>query len=166
MDRTLRLSPILLLAAAGCGNLGQAGLGSFTPWPVGDVDAIVVRLTPPTAMNWDNHPAPDGFQAQVHLFQLKHDLPVTVKGTLEFLLYEGRIAANDAAGRQPLRTWQFTPERLRDCLGRSIVGWGYAMRLGWGRQVPAASSVTLLARYQPPDGQATYSAPLSVPIGG
>jgi hypothetical protein len=60
---------------------------------------------------------------------------------------------------KPASTWAFAGPALTACLARSIVGWGYAMRLGWQVAEPQADTVTLVACYRPPGGKPTYSRP-------
>ena len=84
-----------------------------------------------------------------------------VSGTLEFILYAGRIRADKIATAKPLRTWSFVGEPLQRRAGRSMVGWHYVLRLGWLQDVPTCTSATLIARYKLPDGRWLYSDPNS-----
>ena len=163
MRRAFRVAAILAAGMlAGCPNGGKVEVSDRPPRPVDRIDELVVRVTPPTPMNWDDVPGSDGLQVQVNCFQREEPLSVTVRGTLEFLLYEGRATLAQLADRQPLKTWQFDGLNLTGHAGRSIVGWGYAMRLPWGRPGPRSSSVTLLTRYRPIDGDVKTSRPLQV----
>lgn len=153
------------LLAGGCAEPGEVSVSRRPPGPVRQVDKVVLRLSPPTPVNWDESPGSDGLQAQVHFFQLDEPLPVTVAGTLEFALYEGRPAGESLQQVRPFRTWAFDADQLNAHLGRSIFGWGYAMRLGWGRRPPASRTITLIARYRPTDGEPTASAPIQVATG-
>lgn len=148
----------------GCGQPGKVEVSADPPRPVDEVDEITVSLSPPTPVNWDDKPGPDGLHVRVYFFRIAQPLPVTVAGTLEFLLYAGKIKGGGTDAR-PLRVWTFTPNDLRNHLGRGIVGWGYGMRLPWTDSPPAAPSLTLLARYRPAGGQARSSAPIHVAMG-
>jgi hypothetical protein len=149
--------------AGGCQGFGEVRVPARPPSPVDRVDEIILQLTPPTAMNWDDVPGPDGLRAQVHFFRVDEDLAVTIKGTLELALYEGRLGQDPAVG-QPFRVWKYQGDDLRSHLERSPVGWGYGMQLGWGRDCPKSGSITLLARYHSPQGQVKASRPLLVAL--
>lgn len=124
------------------------------------VDQITL-LALPTALNWDNRPGPDGVQTIIHLFQQGPREPVLASGTLEFLLYEGRVSREELAAAKPFHIWPFTASEIEPYLGRSKAGWGYALRLPWGPKVPQSGSVTLAVRYTPlgAGGPTLYSAP-------
>jgi len=149
-----------LVWAGGCQGMGDVNVSRRPPRPVDEVDEIIMSLSPPTALNWDSMPGPDGFETQVHFFQLAEPFSVTVKGSVEFALYEGRATPQTLADAEPFHVWRFEGDELGKHLGRSIVGWGYGLRLDWGRKAPTASSVTLLARYHPPGGQVKSSQPI------
>ena len=158
----------LAVAAGGCQDLGAVRVSSRPPRPVRRVDVVILQLTPPTAMNWDNVPGPDGLQARIHFFRADEPLAVTVDGEGEVALYDGRSAEADANAPGPseaLRTWNYRGGDLESLLSRSLVGWGYGVRLGWGERSPKTGSVTRLARYHAPDGEVTSSRPLSVAVG-
>ena len=87
-------------------------------------------------MNWDGVPGADGLEVRLHLFQYSRQLPVTVKGSLEFLLYEGVVRPGEFAKARLYHTWRFGGQALQAHLGRSAVGWGYAMRLDWTDRPP------------------------------
>jgi hypothetical protein len=158
----LVLGALAAALAGGCGEPGPTKVSAEPPRPVEHVDQITLSLSPPTPVNWDDRPGPDGVQVKVYFFRVDQPLPVTVGGTLEFLLYEGRIERGGFEGVEPFRVWRFGPEALPSYLGRGLVGWSYAMRLGWGANPPAARSLTLRARYLPPDGPAKDAAPMHV----
>lgn len=152
-------------AASGCTGAGEVRVPSRPPRPVEDVDEIIVQLTPPTAVNWDNLPGPDGLQAQIHFFRLDEDLAVTIAGTLEMALYEGRAGPREIEREPPLHVWKYEGDGLRRRLAKTLVGWGYGVRLGWGDRCPKSGSVTLLARYHSPSGGTKTSETIHVPLG-
>ena len=153
--------------AAGCGGpaSGAKELKSVSPtppWPVDAVDRVDFWAAPPAAINWDQVPGPDGINARVFLFKADRPDTVLAKGTLEFMMYAGRVRRGTAAPAEPLRVWTFAGDELPAHRVRSLVGWGYATQLGWGEDVPTAAVITLSARYQPVNGPVVYSAPISI----
>jgi len=161
------------LLAAGCGRPPPGAkakelrtVSHTPPRPVDRADGVHLLVAPPTALNWDDVPGPDGVQVQVFLTQAGRSEPVLIKGTLECLLFEGRVQREQVTGARPLVTWAFPAADLVDRQVRAIAGWGYVLQLGWGRQVPASPVVTVTARYQPPDGPLVYSAPVAIPLSG
>ena len=153
--------------AGGCGRpaSGAKELKSVStkpPRPVDGVDRVDFWAVPPAAINWDEIPGADGVQARVYLFRADRPDPVLVKGGLEFLMYAGRAQQGTLPPAEPLKAWSFTADDLVAQRARSMVGWGYAAQLGWGKDVPTAPVITLRARYQPPKGPPVYSAPISI----
>ena len=126
------------------------------------VDAIEMRVMP-AAVNWDAKPGPDGLQGVVILYSLGESASavraVPVSGTLELLMFKGRVTASTAGEVKPAYTWTFTGEQLLPMLEHGIVGWEYVLRLKWGDKPPCMGAVTLVARYRQPDGRWLYSAP-------
>ena len=127
-----------------------------------DVDAIELYVLP-VVLDWDKVPGPDGVQARVMLFRFSEAPPVRLtQGTLDFLLYEGRLRADDLATATVFHTWSYTPAEIAPSLERNIVGDGYTLRLGWGAHVPTGDFVTLVARYVPLTGAPVRSAPVTL----
>jgi len=162
------IAAALLAVAAGtigC-RTGPLTVSGRPPKPVDRVDKVALRISPPMPLNWDDRPGLDGFQAQVNFFQLDRPLSVTVEGVLEFMLYEGRGTVDVLAETKPVQTWAFEGPTLRRHQGKTMFGWGYAMRLPWGPSPPKSSSVTLIARYRPAGGGKDIpSDPLHVAMG-
>lgn len=155
----------LLSAVVGCQNPGQVKVHNWPPRPVDHFDEIVVRLTPPAPVNWDDRPGADGLQVQINFFQIDRPLSVTVKGSLELELYQGRVQAAQLASAKPIQAWAYSGVKLAGFAGKSAFGWGYAMRLAWGDRPPAGKVATLIARYRSLDGNVKTSSPLYVPLG-
>lgn len=155
--RSLKL--VLMLAGAavmpGCPMGGDA-----MPAPVAAVVAMEMQVNL-RAVDWDGRPGPDGLEARVRLYRGEPLRAVPVSGTLQFLLFEGRLRPEQIEGATPLRTWSFVGEPLQRRAGRDMVGWHYVLRLEWGLDVPKAPSVTLISRYKLPDGRWLYSRPNS-----
>jgi hypothetical protein len=150
------------LAAAGCNiNNGRGGSARV----VDQADHVELWANPPVAINWDQDPAPDGVRVSVLLYQTSAAAPVLIKGTLEFLMFDGRIPDGSLASAKPLQTWSFTEQELATRQVATMVGWGYDVQLGWGRNVPAASAVTVIVRYKSPKGPVISSAPTIIAVG-
>jgi hypothetical protein len=157
----------LLAVAAGCGGTTSRtvrGVSQTPPKPVDSVDAIDLWAAPPAAINWDDQPGPDGVQVSVFLYQSDHAEPVLVKGTIEFLMFEGRKARESLATAKPLRMWSYGVTELATQQVRGPAGWGYAFQLGWGKDVPQSAVITLIVRYVPAAGAATYSEPMVISV--
>ena len=98
----------LASAATGCQDTGRVKVHNWPPRPVDRVDEIVLRLTPPSPVNWDDKPGPDGLQVQINFFQIDEPLSVTVKGSLDLALYDGHVLPEDLAAAKPIHTWPFS----------------------------------------------------------
>jgi hypothetical protein len=156
---------LLASAVASCRNPGRVKVHDWPPRPVDRVDEIVLRLTPPAPVNWDDRPGPDGLQVQINFFRIDEPLSVTVKGSLDLALYEGHVRPENLAAAKPIHTWPFSGAQLASQAGKSAVGWGYAIRLPWGDRPPAGATATLTARYRSADGNVKAAQPLYVPLG-
>ncbi len=165
---TRRLAPCLAVAAltaAGCPD-GAGPVGAPGPPAVVErVDHIDLHCSP-AAMNWDGRPGPDGIGAQVYCYRLAEPLPVTVGGTLELVLYEGKVAEEQLLTVPAAHTWRFPAGELERYLVRNIIGWHYSIPLRWGRDAPQSDVLTLVARHRAPDGQTVQSRPATVLKGG
>lgn len=157
------LPAVVALALIGC-DAAPKTVGATPPAPVAVADEMLLRASSP-AVNWDDDPGPDGLMVRVDLFRHPGALPVMVKGTLEFILYEGVVASGALSRAKPFRTWRFAGKELEPFRSRSMVGWGYVIRLAWGQQRPGTSSVTLWARYLSPGGQAISDEPVTINTG-
>ena len=99
----------------------------------------------------------------MYLYQADRAEPVLIKAGLEFLMHEGRRPREGSAAAL-LKTWQFTEEELVTHQMRGPAGWGYAIQLGWGKDVPTSSVITLTVRYLPLVGPPVASSPIVIPI--
>lgn len=166
-----RLLSAYLLAAgaalAGCQNGGMSSLFSGQPGPVKRIDKITIVLNPPAPLNWDGQPGLDGFLVQVYCWPPddRQNQAVLVDGTLELLLYEGLYKPGESPSKEPFQVWTFKQPQLGACLGKSLFGWGYSLELGWGTHVPAARTVTIIARHRSALGVVTVSDPVNVAMG-
>ena len=152
-----------LLLAAALAGCGAAGRDRAAPRPSGGIQVVNLQAMP-TAVNWDDSPGADGLRVRVYLFQVDRPEPVQARGALEFLLYEGAVRAEDLAGARVVRTWRFDRGELPAYAARSLAGWGYVFALGWGSEVPAAGTITLVARYVPAGGEPVSSSPVAITV--
>jgi hypothetical protein len=150
---------VAVMAATGCGPMRGGA-----PDPVDRVDAIELWANPPAAINWDDVPGLDGVRVNVFLYQAARAQPVLVKGTLEFLMFDGRVQQAAMASAKPLLTWSYDDQELATRQFRQTIGWGYAAQLGWGSRLPTANAVTLVACYKPLKGPAIFSVPLLIEV--
>jgi hypothetical protein len=158
-----------LALAAGCGQSGTGArelrsVSATPPAPVAEVHAVDFWAAPPAVVNWDDDPGPDGIQVRLFLYRVDRPEPVAGKGTVEFMMVPGMSRQGESEAPAPLRVWTFTPQELATRQVRGMVGWGYIIQLGWGRDVPTVPVVTFTARYTSPDGKAVVSAPITVPV--
>lgn len=172
MRRAVLLVLVVAVGAA-CGCAREAtgakelrSVSTSPPRPVDRVDQVHVLVSPPTVLNWDDTPGPDGVQVNVYLSVMSRAEPVLGKGTLDFLLFEGRVPKGSVATSQPYFTWTFGLQELATRQVRGVAGWGYAVQLGWGQRTPKAGVITLVARYVAKDGPPVYSSPVSIPMSG
>jgi hypothetical protein len=145
---------------AGCGTTG-AGLGSAGK-PVETLHLIGTSL----AIDLDNKPGADGLGVRVYAGNQRSHEPVRIgTGTLELLLFDGAMRADEILSTEPMRAWSYDPAELRKHEQRTTVGVSYAFIPVWGDARPTSNRVTVVARYK--RGQevsAIYSAPVSVPL--
>ena len=154
---------IAAAALAGC-DAGPKQVSPTPPAAVNGADALHVQCSY-APVDWDGRPGSDGLVVQVLLFRQRRDLPVLVRGTIAFRLFQGVIRAGQIGDVKPAWSWQFQGRQLRACQTRTVWGWGYTLRLGWGQAAPATSSVTLLAEYVPEKGPTLRSDPIVIPMG-
>ena len=152
-----------LWCSAGCRS-GPATITAEPPRPVQRIDVLSLEISPPTPINWDNIPGPDGIQVKLTCWRTDTPLPVTIDGNVEFLLFQGVVTSAGVASSTPMQVWMFTGKQLNARLIRTMFGWSYLVPLEWGRQAPGAGTITLAARYSSPDGKIVSSASVSVPM--
>lgn len=152
--------------SAGCPGPANK-VTSTPPKPVMDVSEVILEINPPVPLNLDDRPGPDGLRARVY-FVAKGDLPVTVSGSLDMLLYEldASKPMEQVLQDQPFKTWLFTSADLDWAMGRTLIGWGYELPLLWGPQTPRTGKIMLRARYRSPTGQTVLSVPAIIEMSG
>lgn len=147
-----------LLAAVGC-----APPGLTPPMPVERIDGMtLVALTLP--LRSPEQKGPVGVQVQVFFYTNPAGEPesATVSGTLQMIMFDGPIKNEDIPVTKPLLTWTFTRQQLSMRLIKSMGLWCYLLPLEWGDKPPKSNSVTIIARYNPPNGPPMYSSQASV----
>jgi hypothetical protein len=152
------------VAAAGCGGQTARQAALTPPKPVDKVDYIDLWAVPPSAINWDDVPGPDGVRVRAFLYLADRAEPVLIRGTLEFLMFADRIHQADVLTTEPTQVWSFSDQELATRQVRAAHGWGYAAQLGWGKNVPKSPVVTLVARFKPYEGRPLYSMPMLVAV--
>lgn len=153
MIRGAALAVAILLS--GCAAAGDAGEDADESL----VTAINVQ-TAPTAVNWDGVPGPDGLQVRLFLFGADGaESKRFSRGSIDFMLFEGRISDAQVLTTEPLVKWSFTAKEMEAVGGQGMVGWSYEPRLGWGSHVPKTRSISLVVRVRQPDAKAILSPP-------
>lgn len=157
---------VALLIVSGVLTIGcqPTGVHPNAPAPVSRIDAVELRAMP-SAVNWDDDPGPDGLRVEVFCYRFDQPEPAPAEGTLEFMLYEGRLRGPELASAEPVLIWRFTDRQLRPKLVRRMGLWGYSVQLAWGDRVPKSPSVTLIARHKSPEDRIVRSAPISISMG-
>ena len=155
---------LALGALAGCQEPTNK-ISEKPPSTVQMVDYVMFELAPPTVLR-DERTGSGGVRARVCFFQQGRNLPVTVKGKLDILLYEENPQTASASTApvepKPFRVWSFTPAQMEEHLAKTIFGWCYVFQLEWGNESPKSSKITLRARYSPLGGQYIYSEPATI----
>lgn len=155
--------------ACGCGP----GMKADTRTPPPPVrDPSVLRLMTPfiPAISLDDNPGPEALRLRAFFKRLdggkgEHRM-VTVNGSLEFQMFDGKIAGESILAVEPRHTWRFSASDLTSRTIRTRWGWGYEFILRWGADVPQESMVTLVGVYQAPGGGGTLrSVPILITIG-
>ncbi len=153
---------VCLAALSGCEGLGD-GHG---PELVANVDQVHLMVPVQAAIDLDGLPGPDGLLAAVLFTREDRPKPVAVSGTLEIMMFDGRIGTDVIATTKPDHHWTFTASELSHLLGTNEYGMlTYRFVLPWGPTPPKSGVVTLAAKYFPPQGPPVYTdAPVNVPL--
>ena len=122
--------------------------------------------TSPSAMNWDNQPGTDGIEARIYFFRVDTSQAISLNaGTLEFVMYPGRVPAEQLSEATPIRTWRFTARDMQRRRNKTVIGWAHQFRLSFDDQRPNASAVTVTARLMRPNGKLLYAMPVQLATG-
>ena len=117
----------------------------------------------PITLNLDGKPGADGFAARVFVTKGGAAKGSKVEtGSLEMMMFDGVIGADEVAAKEPDQVWKFTPHQLSPLREESSLGEGYRFTLRWDK-TPTRGHVTVVARYVPVKGGPVYSSPSTIP---
>ena len=172
-DLCLRLWPLLLAgmlwAPLGCTAPGAKPAGSTPAAPVSAGSRIdeINLVTMPVPINLESLPGIDGIVLKIYAVNYQHPRTQAIAaGALEVLMYDGLVRGGPGETNQCRHQWSFSAEELRGYAFTTRIGTGYSFRLGWGKDRPQQDKISVVARYQPPQGQPIYSSPSYIPIPG
>ena len=153
----IRLLLFLIAAAA------LAGCSSF--WNKSGPIRSVHVFGAPVALNFDQHPALDGFAITIYAGdgQSAKGVPIN-EGSLAIVMYDGLLKAPPATNPPPHQTWTYSPKDLKQSQVRTSLGIGYRFAPRWGANPPTRASITVLATYQGPEGKSIQSPPTSISV--
>jgi len=150
------------LILPGCGSTSASG----EQVSAGNRIVSMSLQTAPNALNWDGEPGPDGVRARLFLFAGgQSDAAQLQRGSVDFLLFEGRVAESQIAGTPPYHLWSFTASEFAASAGQGLIGWCYEPTLAWGKHVPRTNTITLVVRINQPGLPPLYSAPTLLSMG-
>ena len=112
----------------------------------------------PDALNLDAQPGVDAVGLRLYASGAKTSRGIAiVTGTLDVILYDGRVSEAEIAVTQPIKIWKFSLEDLRPFEATSALGIGYQLALSWGATAPRQTTASVIARYINPAGREIYS---------
>jgi hypothetical protein len=155
----------LLLGCSGCVSSGPPGKrASDRPSSVSRIDEINL-VTMPVVVNLESKLGINGVQVKVYAvdYQRPKTQPIR-EGALEILMFEGLVGESFDQTNRCRHIWSFPARDLPTYAATTTVGVGYPFSLSWGTNRPRADKITLVARYQPPQGPMIYSAPSYISI--
>jgi hypothetical protein len=155
----------LLLGPSGCGTSrppAKPASGGASSGP--RVDELNL-VTMPVAVNLESKLGINGIQAKVYAVDYQRPKTQPIKdGTLEMLMFEGLVGDSFDQTNRCRHLWSFPAPELAAYAVTTTVGTGYLFALTWGKDQPRADKITVVARYQPPQGRIIYSAPSYISI--
>jgi hypothetical protein len=147
-------------------GLTLAPLGCTTTGPGSKPRVDELNLVAmPVAVGVGSRANNDGIALKV--YAVDNELPKTQpirSGNLDFLLFDGLQREGFSETNRALRVWSFRPAELAGRVFTSTVGTWYFFTLSWGQDRPQANTITVIARYRPPQGPALYSAPCFIEL--
>jgi len=149
---------------AGCATDG-GGLSRVTSGgPSQPVEQLHLLLTS-MAVDVDGRPGPDGFGVRLYAShrRAKEATPIE-SGTLELMMFDGRLAGGELEAATPLKTWRFAAQELKARAQKTEIGTSYRFILSWGAQRPTKGTITIVARYEPLRGRPVRSGPGTIPM--
>jgi hypothetical protein len=151
-----------LLCLGGCVETTPGG----RPLPprVAQVDEVHLRVPIPALRSVGGGPGADAIALEVFFAKNSQAGGLPVTGSLEILIYDGKVLPEEFAGKKPLHVETYTNAELKDVEGISRLGVSYKPTVPWGANRPGSTVVTVLARYIPPAGRAVYSEPVTLSL--
>lgn len=124
-------------------------------------------VTMPVPVNLESLPGVDGIVIKIYAANARRPRtqPI-VSGVLEVLMYEGLVRGGAEETNRYRHQWTFPAEELPAFATATTIGTGYSFRLAWGKDAPRIDKITVVARYQPPQGPTVYSSPSYLAIPG
>jgi len=126
------------------------------------IDKLMLMVAPPSAINWDEKPGPDGVRVKIYLFQgngAKGAIGLK-KGTIELMLFDGRITIGQIDEAVPTHRWRYTAAQLKGALNKTQGGYAYGLALPFEQKVPQKDIITVWARIPRPEGGPIRSRPV------
>jgi len=120
----------------------------------------MVMSVPVRVASWDADPGPDGLRLQISFYVPQSSRAVRPDGVLEVRLWPGDLSQTSTAPGKPMHLWQFPPHRLKLYERTTAVGPAYAMKLGWGKDVPPAGKATVVLRFEPQSAEQKAPPPI------
>lgn len=138
--------------------------GENTPdAPFPHVNKIMLMVDSASAINWDQNPGPDGVRVKIYLWQNdgKKINAVTLKrGTIELLLYDGRLKIHQLPDSTPIQQWRYSADQMKQAVNKRPVGSVYGWALAFGQKLPKSDIITVSARILHPGGAPMYAQPV------
>jgi len=158
--------PPLLLASSGCGTSRPAAKpapGRASPAP--RVDELNL-VTMPVAVNLESKLGINGISVKVFAGDYQRPKTQPIKdGTLQILMFDGLVGDSFDQTNRCRHLWSFPGRDLAAYAFTTTIGTGYVFSLAWGKDQPRSDKITVVARYQPPQGPMVYAAPSYISIG-
>ncbi len=155
----------LLLGSSGCGTSrppAKRAPDNASSRP--RVDELNL-VTMPVAVNLESKLGINGINVRVYAGDYQRPKTQPIKdGTLEILMFEGLVGDSFDQTNRCRHLWSFPAWELATYAVTTTVGTGYLFPLAWGKDQPRTDKITVVARYQPPQGPMIYSAPSYISI--
>jgi hypothetical protein len=156
---------LLLLGSWGCGTPARpakpAPEKASSPPSVDELDLV----TMPVTLNLESKLGVNGVPVKVYAIDYRRPKAQPIHdGTIEVLMFEGLVGDGFDQTNRCRHVWSFPARDLPIYAATTTVGTGYRFPLAWGKDQPRADRITLVARFQTPQGQVVYSAPSYIAI--
>ncbi len=159
-------SLLTLGALAGCVEPGRPQV----PPAVAQVDEVILLTRVNPLRTIGEGESPNAIALEVFFEKAGQPGGVPVSGSLEVLIFEGRVPPEELLTRRPFHVETYTNAMLRERPDSTLregisprLGVSYRGAVPWGEKAPAAALLTVAARYIPPRGSPVISAPITFP---